>query len=83
MQPDLPAYLGRHGVQLIGVDLPSVDAPDSVDLPVHHALSHAGIQIVEGLYLEGAAPGMYELLALPMLVDGADAAPVRALLREA
>ena len=38
MTADLPAYLAAHGVLLLGLDVPSVDALDSKELPLHHAL---------------------------------------------
>jgi arylformamidase len=37
--------------------------------------------ILEGLDLTQVAPGHYDMLALPMLIPGADGTPVRALLR--
>lgn len=75
-------FLGERGVRLLGVDLPSVDAIDSKDLPNHHALAAAGIVILENLDLRAVSPGVYELLALPLPIVGGDAAPVRAVLRE-
>lgn len=79
--PALPAWLGRNGVTLVGVDFPSVDELTSQDLPVHHALKAAGILILENLLLRDAEPGVYELLALPLKIRGGDASPVRAVLR--
>jgi arylformamidase len=72
--------LAMAGVQLVGVDLPSVDQPESEDLPIHHALLQAGIYILESLWLEAVWPGIYQLVALPIKLVGADAAPVRAVL---
>lgn len=72
--------LATAGVHLLGVDLPSVDQLDSKDLPIHHALLNAGIYILESLWLEAVWPGLYYLVALPIKLVGADAAPVRALL---
>jgi arylformamidase len=69
-------------VLLVGVDVPSVDALDSKDLPIHHALAKAGIQILESLMLERVAAGEYELIALPVKLVGSDGAPVRAVLRK-
>lgn len=69
------------GILLVGTDAPSVDAADSVDLPAHHALLAAGIPILENLLLRDPPPGEYELIALPLPIVGADASPVRAILR--
>ena len=78
---EAPPVLGERGVRLIGVDVPSVDKADSKDLPVHHALHAAGIMIIESLDLSTAAPGEYELIALPILIPASDGAFVRAVLR--
>jgi arylformamidase len=37
--------------------------------------------ILENLALSAVEPGDYELIALPMKLEGLDAAPVRAILR--
>jgi arylformamidase len=81
MEPDLPSYLGKRGVLLVGVDVPSVDAIESEDLPNHRALTAAGITILESLYLQDTPEGEYELIALPLKLLGADGSPIRAVLR--
>ena len=78
---DVPAWLAQRGVILCGFDVPSVDAPTSKDLPIHHALGRAGIVILENLDLRAVAPGVYELIALPLRIVGGDGSPVRAVLR--
>jgi arylformamidase len=79
---DVPAWLAERGVVLLGVDVPSVDALDSSDLPLHHALAAHDIHILEAVDLSGVPPGRYELTALPLRLVGADGAPARAVLRE-
>lgn len=74
-------WLLARGLQLWGTDAPSVDRRTSKDLPVHHALFAGGAFVLETLALDGVEPGLYELLAAPLAIEGADAAPVRALLR--
>jgi len=74
-------WLLHRGVRLVGVDAPSVDDRQSTALPVHHRLFAGGAYVLENLALDDVTPGQYELLAQPLLVRGADAAPVRALLR--
>ncbi len=66
---------------LLGLDVPSVNALDSKDLPIHHALFRSGIAILESVDLSGVAPGAYELIALPLRLSGGDGSPVRAILR--
>ena len=81
MAPGVPTALRDRGVTLIGVDVPSVDALDSKDLPIHHEIGRCGIYILENLNLSHVAPGAYELIAMPLKLVGADGAPVRAALR--
>jgi arylformamidase len=77
---DVPAWLQKNGVRLLGLDLPSVDEIDSKSLQNHHALAAAGIAIVESLNLSDVAPGIYHLAALPLKIAGGDGAPMRAIL---
>jgi len=77
---DVPAWLQKNGVKLLGVDLPSMDELDSKSLQNHHALASAGIAIIESLDLSDVAPGVYNLAAVPLKIAGADGAPVRAVL---
>jgi len=77
------AYLlVEMGVQLVGIDYLSVDAFERQDFPVHRILLGAGVLILEGLDLRAVPPGDYELLALPLLLQHGDGAPVRAILRQ-
>jgi arylformamidase len=77
---DVPAWLEKSGVKLLGVDLPSIDEIDSKSLQNHHALARAGIAILESLDLSDVAAGIYNLAALPLKIARADGAPVRAVL---
>jgi len=78
--PALIDHLADHGVMLIGVDTPSVDAPGDHTLPVHRRCLARGVAVLEGLDLSTAAPGRYTLLAAPLRLEGVEASPVRALL---
>ena len=40
-----------------------------------------GMAIIEGVVLDGVPEGRYELIALPLRIEGGDASPVRAVLR--
>lgn len=79
--PKTVEALHSQGVVCLGTDAPSVDPLDSTDLSAHHALRAAGIVHLEGLCLAEVPPGRYRLLALPLKIPDADAAPVRAVLR--
>jgi arylformamidase len=39
------------------------------------------VSSIEGLWLDQAEAGVYLLIALPILLEGAEAAPVRAILK--
>jgi arylformamidase len=78
----LPAWLAGQGVKLIGLDVPSVDPLTNTDMAIHHLLDTANIVILESLDLRDVAAGVYELIALPLKIRGADGSPVRAVLRE-
>jgi arylformamidase len=82
IEPELAAYLAEQGVQLLGLDLPSVDPLDSKELHAHHQLNSHGIHILEGLVLDGIDPGEYELAALPLPFEQADGSPVRAVIKK-
>ena len=77
---DVPGWLQKNGVKLLGLDLPSMDEIDSKSLQNHHALARAGIAIVESIDLSDVAPGIYNFAGLPLKIAGADGAPVRAIL---
>jgi arylformamidase len=78
---DLARNVARAGVPLLGTDAPSVDAFASKDLPIHRRLAEGGVAILENLDLSKVPEGRYELVAAPLRFVGADASPVRALLR--
>lgn len=80
--PNVIERLASMGVQLIGVDTPSLDPETSKTMDAHHAVLAADMRIIEGLVLDDVEPGEYELVALPLKLAGADASPVRAILRE-
>jgi arylformamidase len=78
---ELIDFLAAAGVVLVGIDTPSVDLFHSKPLPSHHAAFGHGMAVLEGLVLTGVSDGEYELVALPLRLDGFDASPVRAILR--
>ncbi|MCP3738327.1 arylformamidase [Rossellomorea sp. BNER] len=80
LQEDLAPFLMQQGVDLIGVDVPSVDPIDSKALPAHHSIESSHIQILEGIVLDEVEEGIYELFALPLPLAEADGCPVRAIL---
>ncbi|WP_404456686.1 arylformamidase [Virgibacillus necropolis] len=81
LDPRIADFLSEKGVKLLGVNMPSVDALDSKELPTHHALYDNGINILENLVLDKIEQGNYELIALPLAIEGSDGSPVRAVVR--
>lgn len=81
IDPELMAWFGEQGGRLVGIDLASFDPADSKQLPAHKAGLERGVVLLEGLDLSAAPEGEAELIALPLPWRGADASPVRAVLR--
>lgn len=77
---DVPDWLRKRKVKLLGLDLPSVDAIEAKKLINHHALAAARVAIVESLDLREVEAGIYHFSALPLKIAGGDAGPVRAIL---
>lgn len=81
LTPEAAAALAEAKVALFGIDTPSVDHQESKTLDAHKALFRGGVAILENLDLSHVRPAPYELMAFPLRIPGADAAPVRAVLR--
>jgi arylformamidase len=79
--PETIDLLAAHGVQLIGIDTPSLDPQDSKTMDAHHRIRAHRMAILEGIVLDDVAAGDYELIALPLKFTTLDASPVRAVLR--
>lgn len=73
--------LASRGLMLIGTDSLSVGCKGNEIAP-HKAFLQNGVAILEGLDLGGVKAGEYFLFAPPVLYDGLEAAPVRAVLIE-
>ena len=76
-------YLASVGVLTVGIDYLSVGGYTKDGVETHRALLEADIWIIEGLDLSQVEPGTYELICLPLRIDGSDGAPARAILRKA
>jgi len=68
-------YVIDRGVRLIGIDYLSIGDADA-----HRELLGAGVVALEGLDFRGVEPGSYELVCLPIRLEGSDGAPARAIL---
>ena len=74
-------FLAERKVETVGVDYLSIGGYKKDGAQTHAALLSAGIWVIEGLNMAGVAPGHYELICLPLLLSGAEAAPARAIIR--
>lgn len=74
-------WLHSQKVMLIGIDTPSIDLADDKILESHTMVHKCNMAILEGIVLDKVPEGVYELIALPLKIKGADASPVRAVLR--
>ena len=81
VDPEVFRWMVERGVGTLGVDTPSVDPASSKDLAAHGAARRHDVVLLEGLDLTGVAAGDYELIALPLRLEGFDGSPVRAVLR--
>ena len=81
LAPEFVEHCADLGVRLIGIDTPSVDPFTSKTLDAHKTFLRRDMAILEGLVLGGVPDGQYELIALPLRLEGFDASPVRAILR--
>ncbi|WP_413287948.1 cyclase family protein [Bdellovibrio sp. HCB337] len=82
LSAELVNYLHEKKVILVGIDTPSVDPATDKVLESHLAIHKHDMAILEGIVLDHVQEGTYELIALPLKIEGADATPVRAILRK-
>lgn len=78
--PKMIRFLAEQGVQLVGIDTPSVDPFSAKELLSHQEIYAFDMAILEGLVLSEVAEACYTLVAPPLKMEGLDASPVRALL---
>lgn len=75
-------YLVEAGISLIGVDYLSVGAYEGDGVATHRILLGAGVWVVEGLKLGNVPDGAYDMICLPLKIEGSDGAPARVVLRK-
>lgn len=77
---DAAKYIVKLGIKLVGIDYFSLDLYDAVDLPVHRILYQHNIVGIELLDLRQVKGGYYDLICLPIKIEGGDGAPARVVL---
>ncbi|MDQ6690534.1 MAG: cyclase family protein [Gemmatimonadota bacterium] len=80
LAPDGAQYLVDSGVELVGIDYLSIEQFHSGHHQTHRILLERSVVILEGLDLSAPEPGKYELICLPLRIEGCDGAPARAVL---
>jgi arylformamidase len=75
-------WIVRKGIRLVGIDYLSVQIFKDKEPLTHRILLEAGVVILEGINLQNVRPGIYQLICLPMKLDGIEGAPARAVLIE-
>ncbi len=80
LAPDGAHWVVERGIRLVGIDYLSIEPYHLPGHPVHTTLLAAGVISLETLNLSAVTPGRYRLLCLPLLVEGGDGAPTRAVL---
>ena len=80
LAPDGAQYLVDQGVELVGIDYLSIEQFHSGHHNTHRTLLGKSVVILEGLDLSVPAPGAYQLICLPLRIEGCDGAPARAVL---
>lgn len=74
-------YLAGKLIRGVGIDSLGIERSQEGH-PTHHVLLEQGIHILEGLRLKGVPQDRYELLCLPLKIDGVEALPARVYLRK-
>jgi len=82
LKDEAARWIVQRGIKLVGIDYLSVGGLSGEGVQVHRTLLAAGVIIVEGLNLSEVEPGRYQLICLPMKIEGGDGAPVRVILLE-
>ena len=82
LTPEQAHTLFDRGVRLIGTTSMSI-APSDNEAQIHKIFLANGAWILENVTLEGVEDGEYELVCLPLKLQGLEGAPTRALLRRA
>jgi arylformamidase len=82
LAPDGAQFLVDAGVELVGIDYLSIEQFHSGHHKTHRTLLDKSVVILEGLDFSSVAPGVYDLVCLPLRLEGCDGAPARAVLIE-
>jgi arylformamidase len=80
LAPDGAENLVDNGLELVGIDYLSIEQFQSGHNRTHRTLLAKSVVILEGLDLSVPPSGEYQLICLPLRIEGCDGAPARAVL---
>jgi arylformamidase len=81
LSPAAAVVLAGSGILCVGIDSPSIERFGG-DGSVHRTLLGAGVAIIELLDLIRVPAGEYDMVALPLRLEGLDGSPARVLLSD-
>lgn len=81
IEEDAAQYLVDQKIKTIGIDAMSIER-DKAGHPTHKIILGANIGVLEDLQLKEVQSGIYQLIALPLKIKGAEGSPIRAVLIE-
>jgi arylformamidase len=76
VESDAAEWLIQRDVKVVGIDHLSI-CPFHDLLTTHRLFFNARTIVIEGLNLTGIKPGLYQLICMPLNIQGADGAPCR------
>lgn len=84
IEPETAKILIEKDVKLVGIDYLSIDKFDATNAEAHITFLEKEVIILEGLDFRQVPAGEYELICLPLKIEGGagDGAPARTILRE-
>jgi arylformamidase len=84
ISPQAAKLLVEKNVKLVGIDYLSVERFGAKSFETHITLLEKEVVIIEGLDLREVSQGSYELLCLPLKIEGGtgDGSPARTVLRQ-
>jgi len=72
-------WIGTLGLKGLGVDMISIDGPDTLEFPVHRIILGAGMVAIENLTaLCQVGDAAFTFCCFPLKIEQADGSPVRA-----
>lgn len=80
IEVDAAQHLVDKKIKTVGIDAMSIER-GKPDHPTHSIILGAGLGVIEDLRLKDVPAGEYELMALPLRLQGYEGSPVRAILK--